>query len=146
MKLYPILKQGEHFRVEVYRDHVKKYPKTDFHKESLPDFVFMQNHLADHIKGVLPAEHHGGYLTMAVPPGKQASEYPESVYYEKILPKVERMEKAAKKIGYNLQGIRATDNIFYDDENDIVYPIDFSSAYIRGDNPDRFNRGPRPPI
>jgi len=129
------LKEGEHFRVEILAGYVRKFPKTDFHKANLEKLVMWQNYLAGHIKGVIKAEYHGDHLTMPVPPGRQADEYPENVYYDRIRPQVERMTKEAKRYGFNFQDILAPDNIYYDDENDQVYAVDYSSLEMRADNP-----------
>lgn len=119
--------QGGYFRVEIYADFVRKYPKNEETALKMADIVKAQNYLAERVKGCIPAELKDGFIEMPMPPGKWAKEW-EKPYYNKVIqPEVQKVGVEIKKHGYRISDIGWA-NTFWDADKNQAWIIDYSDV------------------
>ncbi len=131
MEIFPkftIDESGVYFTVLVFEDYVVKIPKKDKVKQ-VSELKFIsdsQTKLSD-IKGVLPCWLIENVLVMPKAKGKRSDQYPEKKAHIKAL-RNEILEKIKGK-GYELRDTGQR-NMFYDEEQDQVYMIDFHAIKL----------------
>ena len=113
---------GDHFRVIVFENYVVKIPRTEDKQAELDDIVEVQNYLADHVEGILPVERVEDVLVMPRAPGKRADERDDWLYLRDLR---DEIQDAVGDLGYVIMDIGAS-NMFYDEDEDQLYLVDFS--------------------
>ena len=124
------LEEGNSFKVEVYDDYVIKYPKMN--EQRLKEIALLQTELSELVDGVLPCEYKEGCLVMPKAPGIRGDrvDVDKKTYIQN---EIEKIYKKIQDNGYQLGDISLT-NVFYDEDNDKVYLIDFDSVKKVVDN------------
>ena len=115
---------GNHFRVIVFENYVVKIPRTADKRAELDDIVEVQNHLAEHVDGILPVERVEDVLVMARAPGERADKRDDWLSLRNLR---DEIQEAVNDLGYVIMDIGASD-MFYDESDDQLYLVDFSQV------------------
>ena len=115
---------GNHFRVIVFENYVVKIPRTADKRAELDDIVEVQNHLAEHVDGILPVERVEDVLVMARAPGERADKRDDWLSLRNLR---DEIQEAVNDLGYVIMDIGASD-MFYDETDDQLYLVDFSQV------------------
>ena len=115
---------GSHFRVIVFENYVVKIPRTEDRRAQLDEIVAVQNHLAEHVDGILPVERIEDVLVMPRAPGERADERDD---WLALRDRRDEIQGAVNDLGYVIMDIGASD-MFYDEAEDQLYLVDFSQV------------------
>jgi len=116
---------GSYFDVQIYDDHVLKYPKKECVWARLEWIAKTQTRLAETIPGIMSAICHGDHIEMRIPPGIHCREIPKRRFRREIKPKVDEVVRQVNEHGYELKDTGRC-NVYYDHASDQVWIIDYS--------------------
>lgn len=123
---YKLDTSGGHFLVLVYEDYVVKLPKkAEFADEDyLKEVERFQNYVAENYWGALPCKKVGKAIVMPRAPGERGDQVPQ--HSRRIKELVEKLKDEVRREGYVLKDLSSLRNVFYDEEKDAIWVIDFS--------------------
>jgi len=121
---FKIDETGVYFTVLIFDDYVVKIPKRDKVKDiNMLKFISdSQTELSEKVNGVLPCWLIEGVLIMPKAKGKRSDHHKDKKEHIKAL-RQEILDQI-KSFGYELKD-HGFKNMFYDEEQDQVYMIDF---------------------
>jgi len=124
---FKIDESGVYFTVLIFDDYVIKIPKKDKVKDinALKFISDAQTSISENVNGVLPCWLIEGVLVMPKAKGVRSDKVPEKKGHIKQLRS--KVLEQIKELGYELRD-HGFKNIFYDEDQDQVYMIDFHAV------------------
>lgn len=132
---------GAHFLVLVFDDYVIKIPRNRKRRELMPRIAAAHNELAEEVDGAIPCIEYDGFIVMPKAPGVLAEELDKegNLRVEELR---DMYKKQARDLGWRLRDIKKRD-MYYDEEEDTAYMVDFSYVREKKRAPDSARRSGR---
>ena len=132
---YEVVNEGKYFKVLVYEEEgfVIKIPRDEKRKKRVSEIVKYQNQLAKEFDEVLPCEETvEGYIKMPIPDGVRIKDIDNwsNLWFKKFLPKLRDFHKRVKETTKLVVPDNGPADIFYDEEKDCIYLVDFSQVKV----------------
>jgi len=119
---------GDYFVVLVFDDYVIKVSRNkNTSKERLKAIAEIQTQASEQIPGILPCYYREGALVMPKAPGIRVDKIKCPEKLKHINRQKDHIVSQVKALGYDIHDSRKA-NLFYDEENDQLYIIDFHLA------------------